>query len=205
MKGFLRTIEATIGTLIVIGLISGVGSHVPRDSNNLITEDVNSQLDDLEERGILQDIIDDKDNERLENMIDASFYQKDVALSIEKVNYSSSSSIAFTEDFYYGDKSTDAALYLWGSGQDVDVDLNSESIYSGLVNSETIDLSGNVLKGSNSLSFDNPSGERTGYMVAVEERVGGNPPESGEVYVVRRVVTSSDDFTASEVYVYLWR
>lgn len=202
MKGFVKTLEASIGTLVVLGMLLAFastdfgGTGDPGD-----VEDVEQQLN--AQNDLLREALDSQDASMVEEeVLETSVLNKNVALHLENNTYRSSTDSSLEQSFVFDDDSYQASVFLWGSGEPVSMDLNGESVYSGEPVFESVHLP--VSEGDNVLEFSNPSGERFSYLLVVEKRFGDPVPDSGEVYVVTEGVRI-DPGLDGEVNVYLWR
>ncbi|MFB6144726.1 MAG: hypothetical protein ABEJ98_05435 [Candidatus Nanohaloarchaea archaeon] len=206
MKGFVNTLEAALGTIIVIAMITTVFSGTTPDSDTKFsTESVNQQLDTLQASGELAEIVRERDYERLEQEIDASPSNMNTSIVVHKSLKGRNSSSAFSQSFTSNSNDTAVTLYLWGNGSDVTVELNGGTVYSGNLEFASPDLTSEVVDGSNSLDFSNPAAERVGYMVTRSQRFGPYPPNRSNLQVVSRVVVPEKSVNVSKVYVYLWQ
>lgn len=201
MKGFVKTFEAVLGTLIALGIIVAFASEDIRDPGKpFAVENVDQQLDT---RGdILSQTVEERNVSVIKEELDTTTFSMNASIRLKNRSYSSSTDTSFTESFEIDENSSGTELFLWGDGQEVTVSLNGETFYTGPVIFERVSLNPDL--GQNSLEVDNPSGQRFSVLLSVEERHGEQTPDLNNVYVVRDSV-QQDGENSAEVSIYLWQ
>jgi len=200
MKGFVKTLEAAIGTLVLLGMVTSMSAQFDIEGTPAEVSSLNDQLQSMD-KNIIQDAVNQRNTSILEQNLDPVTLETDSAIIIWDNTYNSTKANSFSESFDYNENSSDAELLAWGDNQQVSIDFNGEEVFNGQLSYERISLQpGN---GTNNLEFSNPSGSRTSYLLKHEKKFGSNVPSSENVYVIRR--TFKQDYTnSSEVNIYLW-
>lgn len=200
MKGFVKTLEAAIGTLVLLGIVTTMSAQYDAEGTPAEVSTLNNQLQNMDKQ-VVENAVTNRDPSTIEQNLNPVTLEMGAAITVWVNSYNSTSDTSFTESFDYNENSSNVELLLWGDNQDVSVDFNGENIYSGQVSYERLSLQPD--SGTNNLEFDNPSGSRTAYLLKHEKRFGSDVPSSDNVYVIRR--TFRQDYTnSSEVSVYLW-
>lgn len=200
MKGFVKTLEAAIGTLVLLGIVTTMAGQFDAEGTPAEVSSLNTQLQNMDTQ-IIEDAVNQRDASVVKQNLDSVTLETSATIIVWENSYNSTSETFFSKSFNYTENSSNTELLLWGDNQDVSVDLNGENIYSGELSYERFSLQSD--SGINNLEFDNPSGSRTAYLLKHEKRFGSNVPISENVYVIRR--TFRQDYTnSSEVSIYLW-
>ncbi|MFB6242090.1 MAG: hypothetical protein ABEJ36_04810, partial [Candidatus Nanosalina sp.] len=195
--------EAALGTMLVIAMITSF-ANVQQDTRNgqpFAVSSVNAQLDSLQDLGVVQDIVKEKNASKLEDELEVTGFDINASIQVKDHVYNATTEADFTESFNYGSRDVNAELFLWGDGQQVSVDLNGNEVYSSGLEFDRVSL--DPSSGTNTLSFDNAGG-RVAYLVSVTEDAGDSAPDADEVYVIRRIFKPGP-VDSSEVFIYLWR
>lgn len=204
MKGIVNTIEAAVGTVILIVLVTAAfGSQLTADSSSSY-ENVQRQLERMHATGELEEIVSEKNVSKLESRVDILPQQANFSIIYENVTHNESSENSFTQDFSYSAGQTSPYLFLWTEGSDVTVDLNSQQIYDRNAKFQLVNISSETVTGSNSLEFENPSGQRVGYSVTRRSRAGSDTVNEEDVNIIRKVVVPENQDDLAEVVIYLW-
>ena len=201
MKGFVKTLEASIGTLVLLGMIFAFAAtdfSDPGEPADL--ETVNQQLNTQSD--LVENSVREKNVSKLKQGLDTSILEKDASIHIEESYYSSTTDSSTEDSFEFDENSTSVDLYLWNNDEEVSVVLNDQTVYSSETSFERVSLQPE--EGVNELEFGNPSEERLSYLVNVEKRFGDSIPDAEEIYVARKTV-GLDSGTDAEVNIYLWR
>ncbi len=200
MKGFVKTLEAAIGTLVLLGLVTSMSAQLDAEGTPAEVSSLNDQLQSMD-KSVIENAVNQRNTSAIEQNLDAVTLNTDTAIIVWDNSYSSTSETSFTESFNYNENSSDAELLIWGDNQQVSVDLNGEEVFNGELSYERLSLQPD--SGTNNLEFSNPSGSRTAYLLKHEKSFGSNVPNSEDVYVIRRMF-KQDHTNSSEVTVYLW-
>lgn len=200
MKGFVKTLEAAIGTLILLGIVTTMAGELDVERAPAEVSSLNDQLQNID-RTVIENAVETRNISLIEQNLDTVTLEIDTSIVVWDNSYHSSSDTSFSKDFNYNENSSNVELLVWGDSQTVSVDLNGEEQFNGALSFERIPLQPSA--GTNSLEFSNPSGSRTSYLLKHEKRFGDNVPDSENVYVIRRIF-KQDPAKNSEVNIYLW-
>lgn len=200
MKGFVKTLEAAIGTLVLLGMVTSMSAQFDIEGTPDEVASLNQQLQDMD-KDIIEEAVNQRNTSILEQNLDAVTLETDSAIIIWDNSYNSTKANSFTESFDFDENSSDAELLVWGDNQQVSIDFNGNEVFNGEVSYERISLQPE--SGTNNLEFSNPSGSRTSYLLKHEKKFGDNVPTSEDVYVIRRTF-KQDHTNSSEVNIYLW-
>lgn len=200
MKGFVKTLEAAIGTLVLLGMVTSISAQFDIEGTPSEVSSLNQQLQDMD-KDIIEEAVNQRNTSVLEQNLETITLEIDSAIIIWDNSYNSTKATSFSESFDYNENSSNTELLVWGDNQQVSIDLNSEEIFNGKLSYERISLQPE--NGTNNLDFSNPSGTRMSYLLKHEKRFGNNVPNSENVYVIRRMF-KQDHTNSSEVNIYLW-
>lgn len=200
MKGFVKTLEAAIGTLVLLGIVTSMSAQFDAEGTPAEVSSLDQQLQSMD-KNIIEDAVNQRDGSVIEQNLDPVTLNTDAAILIWHNTYNSTSETSFSESFDHNENSSDVELLAWGDNQQVSIDLNGEEVFNSELEYERLSLQPDA--GTNNLEFSNPSGSRTAYLLKHEKRFGSGVPSSENVYVIRRTF-KQDHTNSSEVQIYLW-
>lgn len=204
MKGIVNTVEAAVGTVILIVLVTiAFGSQLSNEDSSAYGN-VQNQLDRLQQTGKLEEYTAERNISALQSEIDALPLQGNISIVYENTTRGSSTQNSFSDSFHYSDSQQNPTLFLWTDGGDISVELNGNEVYNGSNRFTLVELDSEIQTGSNTLDFSNPANQRIGYMVTRRNTTGTQAPEEVDVDIARREVVVSDSGNLAEVVVYLW-
>lgn len=200
MKGFMKTLEAAIGTLVLLGIVTSMSAQFDAEGTPAEVSSLNQQLQSMD-RNIIEEAVNQRNGSVIEQNLDPITLETDAAIIIWENTYNATSETSFSQNFEYNENSSNVELLVWGNNQQVSIDLNGEEVFNSQLSYERLSLQPKA--GTNNLEFSNPSGSRIAYQLKHEKRFGSDVPSSENVYVIRRMF-KQDHINSSEVNVYLW-
>lgn len=204
MKGLVNTIEAAVGTVILIVLVTiAFGSQLSNEESSAYGN-VQSQLDRLQQTGKLEEYAAERNVSALRSEIDVLPKRGNFSIVYENTTRGASSKSSFSDSFYYSDYQQNPTLFLWTEGGNLSVDLNGNEVYNDSQRFALVEADSETQVGDNSLDFSNPSEQRVGYLLTRRNITGTEPPEDVDVEIVRREVIASNTGDMAEVIIYLW-
>lgn len=200
MKGFVKTLEAAIGTFVMLGIITTTMGELETGGKPAEVTSLNNQLQEMDAK-VIEEAVNERDGSLIEQNLNNVTMDTSASITLWKNRYESTTNTSFAESFEYNENSSNVELLVWGDRQDVSLDFNSEEFYSNSLSYDRFSLP--AVNGTNNITFSNPSGTRIAYLLKHGKEFGSQIPDSEDVYVLRRTF-KQNAVNSSEVSVYLW-
>lgn len=203
MKGFTYTLEASLGTILIIALILSSFNLQEERTEDPTFGSIDRQLNQLQSTGLLSTAATQSDSSMIENEIEATPLQDSARIEMDELEKGYNGTTDFSIKFNYSSDHEKASLYLWTEGQEITVSKGAEELYRGTAKFKSLEITSNVDVGENEVEVTNLAGERVGYLVALKKTFGSSAPDLGDVRVFSRITfpENSQNLTTTKIFV----